>query len=295
MAHYNGMVLSLAKDEARRQAFYQQLASFNPDSLPIAITTFEAIDGSTEAGRSFLEANFDFKKAQAVYGRPITYGEAACALSHLAIIRHLANEPRYAVILEDDAKFSSDFPKLAQVLDASNHDVVVFGESKVRKFKGKNKYRRENPLQFFAQRIGNLKLGVIFSFYTPGTVGYALSKRLVAKILAYTQHSQVFWLADDFDRIIAAVTNPQLPSNQSNATSNFTIGFVYPRLVIEDMSLRSHLEAERRRLIDIAEGKVAKRSLFQRLTPKFYFVGILKRRYLAWREQRPFDKDVFGE
>lgn len=236
----NKVVLSLLKDTHRRKNFFEQLSNLKRNDAQIDFSTFYAIDASEEKSKLYIDSCFDFVKAEKLYGRKISYGEAACALSHIEIYKQLLNQEieNYGIICEDDAKFNPDFPVLINILDKNNFDIVIFGESKAPSFKGSLKYRFAYPLQFKPKRFSHYSLGCIWGFYTPGTVGYSISRKALLHIVKFSNEEQkIYWLADDFDTIIKNIKNKY----------NYTIslGHLFPRLVIEDSSICSHLENER--------------------------------------------------
>ena len=81
-------VISLQRSHVRRAFMQRQL-----DDLGLPFRFFNAIDGSKMTATKFREA----------VGVKLTPGEIGCGLSHLAVIREIAEgEHEYAAILEDD-------------------------------------------------------------------------------------------------------------------------------------------------------------------------------------------------
>ena len=81
-------VVSLERSHERRAFMQRQL-----DDLGLPFRFFNAIDGSKMTATKFREA----------VGVKLTPGEIGCGLSHLAVIREIAEgEHEYAAILEDD-------------------------------------------------------------------------------------------------------------------------------------------------------------------------------------------------
>ncbi|MFQ1021855.1 glycosyltransferase family 25 protein [Avibacterium paragallinarum] len=272
---YKGFVLSLQKDELRRKNFYQQVSSL--DSNHIQFETFYAIDAKKDEDKAYIDEHFDFAKAKKLYGHDVSYGEAACSLSHIKIYEQAISQQSYLIVCEDDAKFNKDFPKLERILKQSDFDIIIFGESKAPSFKGSRKYRLAYPLQFKPYRFGNYKLGCIYGFYTPGTVGYAINVNALKYIIQLVQKTKVYWLADDFQEII----------NQVNDEYNYkiSIAHLFPRLVIEDLSIQSHLETERVQLQkQIANNNL---SLFAYLKHNISLLkAYLKKRHIAYNDAR---------
>lgn len=223
------LVLSLKRDENRRKRFFAQ-AQANDFQI------FDAIDADIE--KEYILRHFNFRQAEKLYGRSITLGEAACTLSHLSIYKYLlqlsTESDEYFIVCEDDALFSCDYQYLTQIIKYQNgFDIILFGESKLTSFKRNWKQRLVNPLQLFPQKIGKYKLGKLYQNYTAGTVGYVISRRFIKNLLTV---DQIFWLADDFQAMIDTVNSSQ---------NSFLIGYLFPKLVIEDLSITSNLENER--------------------------------------------------
>lgn len=219
------LVLSLKRDDKRREKFFQQ-------EFAKSFHTFNAIDAKSTASKKFITDNFNFEQAKNTYYRDITLGEAACTLSHIIMYHFFIEytQEEYLIVCEDDAVFSQDYPILESILNSQTEfDVILFGESKVASYEQDWNYK----LIGVNSQIDNYKLGRLLFDYTAGTVGYVINRRLVTAILK--QHS-IFWLADDFQIIV----------DQCNTlTERFKIGYLYPKLVIEDPSIQSNLEAER--------------------------------------------------
>ncbi|AWX15114.1 hypothetical protein CEP48_02575 [Mergibacter septicus] len=223
------LVLSLERDLLRRKKFFQQ-------KFANTFEVFTAIDAKSQLGKEYILKHFDFNLAKKLYKREITLGEAACTLSHLAMYRYFLQSSleEYLIICEDDALFSNDFAFIEKIIqEQKGFDVVLFGESKVKNFNGNWKYKLIYPLQLFPQKIGKYKLGKLYYNYTAGTVGYVISRKLIETLLGV---DSVYWLADDFQTIINKVKTEQ---------KNFSVGYLFPKLVIENLDIISNLEDER--------------------------------------------------
>lgn len=99
-------VVSLSHAKARRAAISAQLRALN-----LAFEMVDAIDG-----RAGLPADFEDKVDRpgtiVAYGRPLSDGEYACALSHLSIYGRIIEDGLPgAVVLEDDAIVGGDFAR----------------------------------------------------------------------------------------------------------------------------------------------------------------------------------------
>jgi glycosyl transferase family 25 len=100
-------VISLPGSEDRRAVMRAQL---NALGLPFRI--FDAVDGrKLEFSRLEEMAPRNGTK----YSGLLTSAEIGCAISHLAVIRQIAEgNDEYAIVLEDDVSITPDFPKFAQ-------------------------------------------------------------------------------------------------------------------------------------------------------------------------------------
>lgn len=107
--------------------------------------------------------------------------EYGCARSHQNIYLHLLDrDVPVAVVLEDDAELSPDFPVLLSLLPSLTFDVCMLGQSKLTR----DQYMNAEyyfPL-YDGRRLGRWKVGKsVSSRY--GTVGYAISRLGAHKLL----------------------------------------------------------------------------------------------------------------
>lgn len=99
-------VISLFDATARREAISAQLSSLN-----LKFEVVDAIDGRAGLPAE-LERMVDRPGTIVSYGRPMSDGEYACALSHLSVYeRIIADDLPGAVVLEDDAIVGADFAR----------------------------------------------------------------------------------------------------------------------------------------------------------------------------------------
>ncbi|MFC0308275.1 glycosyltransferase family 25 protein [Gallibacterium trehalosifermentans] len=247
---YTKWVLSLASAKERREKFFSQKHAKD-------FKVYNAINGKLE--KNFIEENFDFSKAETLYQRKISLGEAACTLSHLAIWKEIIkdDEIKFSIICEDDAVFSESYPILEKILSdwfesGRINDVafIIFGESKIPTFNRKIRHRIGYPMQFFAQKYklnqnyscsSSVYVGEISKNYTCGTVGYVVSSQFIKNLMAKMINDKPFWLADDFEVIRTLISNNDLLTGAN-------IWHLQPRLVKEDQILVSELEQERKNL-----------------------------------------------
>jgi len=97
-------VISLAYSTNRRTIMAERL-----DYLKVAYSFFDAVNGATLD----LETLPLYAKTRRrlFFGRDMTKGEVGCLLSHRAVYQHmLNNDIPCAIVLEDDAILSPDFP-----------------------------------------------------------------------------------------------------------------------------------------------------------------------------------------
>lgn len=223
-------LISLAKDEKRRELFFTQENSAD-------FQIFTAINTMNEEWQD-LAKHFDLNAFEQRYQRKATKGEIGCTLSHLAVFQLIAEDDNiqddeYALICEDDALFNQDFEKNLQVLNLLNQDIIWVGQSKISHFNDPL-LEAEYPLGLKSQltQIGNSDYyyGYPYRNYFAGTVTYLIKKSMAKKLLNLT--ALPYWLADDFI----------LFEQQAKAD----ILAVRPLLAIENPVLNSNLEVQRK-------------------------------------------------
>lgn len=102
-------VISLKDATARRTSISQQLCDLGLD-----FEFIDAIDGRAGLPPEY-ERDVDRPGTEAQFGRPMSDGEYACALSHLAVYRRiLAGRLPGAIVLEDDAILGDGFAQFLQ-------------------------------------------------------------------------------------------------------------------------------------------------------------------------------------
>lgn len=113
------LVVSLQRSAARREFMSRQMAA-----LGLSYEIVEAIDGRALSPEQ--QAQIDYPTAQRRLKRPLTAGEAACALSHLLVYRKLVEEgtPR-AVVLEDDTILEESFVEVLEQVGRLDEDLVL--------------------------------------------------------------------------------------------------------------------------------------------------------------------------
>ncbi|AIL33175.1 glycosyltransferase family 25 protein [Basilea psittacipulmonis] len=231
-------LLSLKKDVERRNMFFSQ---------PHA-ELFEVFD-AIEAGQNEVDALFDLEKSSdfyhQVYGRTnnISRGEAACALSHVAMYRLFLNQSDadYLVVCEDDAILSENFLDLTAIIKHCGQGFELFfiNSYKAEPFDPdvKEMYLEKiaNPMQFFPKKYRSYRVGRIYRNFMNMTVGYVISRHLAKQIVQWVDAgNKVYWLADDFRLQLS------LLGYRKNV-----IAHVRPALVRENQALVSNLQHQR--------------------------------------------------
>ncbi|OOY02725.1 glycosyltransferase family 25 protein [Thioclava sp. F28-4] len=98
------LVISL-QDAAKRRA----MVSKQLEALGLSFKFFDAIDGRSGLPAAY-ESQVDRAGTEAYFGRPMSDGQYACALSHLAVYRQIVEEKLPgAIILKDDAILGDAF------------------------------------------------------------------------------------------------------------------------------------------------------------------------------------------
>lgn len=162
------IIISLATATARRAAIAAQLQAMN-----VAYSFFDGVVG----------ADVDMANHPAYartlrhlfFGRDLAKGEFGCLLSHRGVCEHIvANDIPCAIVLEDDAIVSPDFPAVVEALQRSpvKWDMVRFlGRAKV--------YRKA---RFIAPLFG--KYEITRPAGTPGgAYGYMLTRHAAKRLL----------------------------------------------------------------------------------------------------------------
>lgn len=257
-------LLSLKKDSHRREQFYTQKLS-----KPFQI--FYAVDAKEDLAT--IQEKFDFNKARELYGRNLSNGEAACSLSHLAMYEEfLKTQNQWLVICEDDALFNPDFENFnfAELFKACESKfkylgIILFGKCKTRDFMPSKSEIKKNPMQLFALKNQNVKVGRILRDLTVGSVGYAINRQAASQIIKTT--SKPYLLADDFSTLLG---------------NGFYVYNVFPHIIIENQDIKSNLEAERKILQDNINSKKRKRKLLTRLKQSIQKRSMIIRRMILF-------------
>lgn len=225
-------LISLAKDTARRELFFQQA-----DTRDFQV--FDAINTMQKTPEN-LTALFDYEKFEKRYSRSVTKGEIGCTLSHLAVFKlinenHNVSENEYCLICEDDALFNKDFQyHLDCLLNQENQaDIILIGQSKINSFNDKElELTYPSTFSFLQKKIAGSFFRSSYTYrpYFAGTVAYLIKKSAV-KVFLEQQKNRPFWLADDYILF--------------EKEFNLTICNIRPLMVIENPNLQSNLESLR--------------------------------------------------
>ena len=226
-------LISLARDEARREMFFSQ-----PDTADFRL--FDAVNTMEEEWEA-LGRKYDLARFEARYRRKPTKGELGCTFSHLGVYKSIAedasiSEEEYCLVCEDDALFNHDFQASVEQLIAqeSEADIILVGQSKIPDFDDAI-LEIEFPTPLIGQtvQIGDSPYHYSYPYrnYFAGTVAY-LIKKSAARKLCFTEEAP-FWLADDFIlferqfgldilvvRPLMAIENPALMSNLAAARNS---------------------------------------------------------------------------
>ena len=227
----NKYLISLVKDEQRRQLFFSQ-----PDTEDFQV--FSAVN-TMECKWDELNEIFDLRRFKQHYGREITKGEVGCTLSHLEVYRLIVedenvDEEEYALVCEDDALFNENFQQnlMALLTHCNQMPIVLIGQSKILQFNDVElEVNYPITFSFLCHKAGQVKYDYPYKSYFAGTVGYLIKKSAARAFLTLLEQNKPFWLADDF---LLFETKFSL-QNQ----------VVRPLMVIENPILVSNLEAIR--------------------------------------------------
>lgn len=237
------LVLSLTDAAGRRRAIAAQL-----EALGLGFIFFDAIDGRQGLAPEH-EVAIDRPGTAARFGRPLSDGEYACALSHLAISRHIldAGLPG-AVVLEDDAILDPRFAEFLRAGAQGAADLIQLDHLDARVWRF-DRRRRLLPGVRLARLAANASL----------TTGYAISRRAAAHLAAHALplRGPADWPCD-MTVLGAAITLPRLVDHPPEEAS--TLQAQRARLVAARPAERRALRFFRR--------SYWRRWLFKRLTRK---------------------------
>ncbi len=208
------------KNNERSLIYSDYLKSINLCAKPFYGFDFRNISVSNEF------KNFSKKKFFNKYGRRPTSAEIGCVLSHFEVIKSSKSRDPL-IILEDDALLKVSSKVFIKILDSINntdrYEIVIFGFSKCDEI---SDYQLNISNPFLATKtFKNLdySLGERLVNSTSGALAYYLSPSAKKKISLL---SNIHHVADDWDYY---------------SKLGIKIGYIYPSLVIEDLSQKSTL------------------------------------------------------
>jgi len=234
--HWPILVLSLEGDEARRAPLLGSLAAMGLEAEVLI-----GVDG--RAGLpEWAEAEVD--RARAVrYGRAMTDGELACALSHRRAYRRIVERGLPgALILEDDAIVEETFARFTEARGYDAGEIVVLGHRKT--------WVRRGTAAELAPGLGARRLVA-----TPiGAYGYSLSARGARHLIDHATpvRAPADWPCD-ISRLTALASEAQIVTHP------------------EELDGQSHLDRGRR-------GKTRQRGRHARFLRRDYWAGWWRKR-----------------
>lgn len=164
-------VISLPDAEARRASISKRL-----NALGLSFTFFDAFDGRN-GRRDAFEAH-PIKESWTTTGSAI-----ACAASHRSLHQMIVNSGvSQALIIEDDAEFSDDFPTLLEASKSLDCDIV--------KFEGGPEQRRKVSVG----TVGHRSV-VVFHIVTLGCAAYLINRTAAERLLALPHLDQAMDVA----------------------------------------------------------------------------------------------------
>jgi glycosyl transferase family 25 len=167
----NIFVISLARAQERRKRIQQQFAAYD-----LGYEFLDATDGRalTPAERALV----DHGKRQSVSPHLLSDNEIACFISHRrAMFKLVEQNLSMAVVLEDDAELTAEFPSVLKIMEecSADFDFIFLG----RKFKER---------EIFApccSILPDLKLGRV-GYTHDGMTGYIVSRKGAQKFISYS-------------------------------------------------------------------------------------------------------------
>ena len=163
---FDTWVINISKNKIRRDFISNQL-----DLIGIDYNIFNAI---TPSSKTDIKHNYNERRTEIHYGRPLMKTELACALSHISLWIKLLNQNQHShyLILEDDVVIDKKLKKLLKSHDFRQFDLI--------KFSGQHS-RPEKKMQPLIQSRSLYHLA-----YGPlDASAYLISKKAVLKILPY--------------------------------------------------------------------------------------------------------------
>ncbi len=155
------------------------------EKLGLEFEFFEAVDGHAFDALSAPE--YDGVKRRRYFGRDLSAGEIGCLMSHRAAYQKMVSEGvLFALILEDDTHFKSEFPDILQnLMDGDiEWDMVRFLDRK--------KVLR-GPHRILKPLVKGYEL-IRIRAVPGGAYGYLLSKHAAETLLSHTERN---WLQID--------------------------------------------------------------------------------------------------
>ena len=209
------------KDNERSSNYFNYLKSIKLIADPFYGFDFTKLSDLSEV-KNFSKINFEKR-----YKRKPSISEIGCSLSHFEAIKN-SDISKPLIILEDDAhlKENSDvFLELVEFIKKNNrYEIVIFGFSKSDEISD-YELNIVNPfLPTLRMKNSKYSIGERLINTTSGALAYYLSPSAKRKISSL---KNIFHVADDWDFY---------------SKLGIRIGYVYPTIVIEDLSQKSTLK-----------------------------------------------------
>lgn len=222
------------KDNERALIYSNYLKSINLIAKPFYGFDFRKLSNVSEF-KNFSKKNFEKR-----YKRKPSSSEIGCSLSHFEAINH-SDISKPLIILEDDARLKENsdvFLKLIELITKNNnYEIIIFGFSKSDEISD----YEINIINPFVPTVkmnnSRYSIGERLIHTTSGALAYYLSPSAKKKILSL---KKIFHVADDW---------------RFYSKLGLRIGYVYPTIVIEDLTQKSTLNHNedyiRHRVLDI--------------------------------------------
>ncbi|GHU75172.1 hypothetical protein FACS189461_0910 [Spirochaetia bacterium] len=182
-------VISLKKSVERQESIIKQ---FN--ALGLEFEFFDAVNGKALTPEEIARYS-DSNKAKKYLKRELTKGEIGCALSHFLIYKKIIDEHiDHAIILEDDAQLTDDFPLVIEALHkVKTHNYII-------KLENPNSGRESRESVYTPWRQMRLTPGykIVYplSFISLAT-GYYIDNEAAQTLLHKSE--KIFLAADDWE------------------------------------------------------------------------------------------------
>ena len=253
------LVINLPLAWERREAIEHEFSK-----VGLTYELWAAVDGHRLTDEDHRSIDHDGRRRLGL--RPLDNSSVACLLSHLSIVRHLAeSEDDMVAIFEDDARLHPDLPDVLDALDGKSEKFDIV------------KLQRNGSPPYYPvyQLLPSHSLGRV-RYYDRGGYGYVITRHAARHLLE--RFPTTYW---EIDQLI--------PRFWDNGLMN--VLYVNPPVVYHDDVLPSYIEAKRLQA-RLAHRRLVRRSPVAAARRLYAGAGRSVRRWFRFRELRRRDRDI---